>query len=106
MTYTKKIIGVLASILMLSMPAYGAGDVNAGKAKSATCMACHGANGCSAAEIWPNLAKQKTAYLVKQIKAFKDGTRKDPSMTAMVAPLTDKDIENLAAYYSSLPGCK
>lgn len=81
------------------------GDVNAGKTKAATCIACHGANGCSVADIWPNLAAQKAGYLVAQLKAFKAGTRKNASMAPMVAPLTDKDIENVAAYYSSLPGC-
>ena len=47
----------------------------------------------------PGHARQAT---VKQIKAFRDGTRKDPSMQPMVANLSDEDIENLAAYYSSL----
>ncbi len=79
-----------------------AGDIEAGKAKSAVCAACHGADGISASPIWPNLAGQKEAYLVKQIKAFKSGERKDPSMAPMVAGLTDADIENLAAYYASL----
>ncbi len=79
-----------------------AGDVAAGKAKSAVCAACHGANGISPSPLWPNLAGQKEAYLVKQIKAFKNGERKDPSMAPMVAGLTDADIENLAAYYASL----
>ena len=79
-----------------------AADVEAGKAKSATCAACHGQNGISASPIWPNLAGQKEAYLAKQIKAFRDGTRQDPSMAAMVKPLSDDDIANLAAYYASL----
>lgn len=79
-----------------------AGDIEAGKAKSATCLACHGANGISAVDLYPNLAGQKKTYLVKQIKAFKSGDRKDPTMTAMVAALNDTDIENLAEYYSSM----
>ncbi|MCP4409102.1 MAG: cytochrome c, partial [Gammaproteobacteria bacterium] len=48
------------------------------------------------------LAGQKDAYLVKQIKAFRDGGRKDPMMAPMVKALSDSDIENLAAYYSGL----
>ncbi len=79
-----------------------AGDIEAGKAKSAICGACHGIAGISASPLWPNLAGQKEAYLVKQIKAFKSGERKDPSMAPMVAGLTDTDIDNLAAYYASL----
>ncbi len=51
--------------------------------------------------LWPNLAGQKEQYLIKQIKAFRDGTRQDPMMAPMVAALSDTDIENLAAYYSS-----
>jgi len=82
-----------------------AGDVKLGKAKSVTCVACHGAKGVSNNPLWPNLAGQKEQYLIKQIKAFKSGVRKDPSMAPMVKSLTDADIENLAAYYSSL-SCK
>jgi cytochrome c553 len=86
---------------MMAAPAF-AGDPAAGKAASATCVACHGANGISPNDIWPNLAGQKAGYLAKQIRAFKDGTRKDPQMNAMVAALTDKQIEDLAAYFASL----
>jgi cytochrome c553 len=79
-----------------------AGDAAAGKAKSAACGACHGMNGISANDIWPNLAGQKAGYLVAQMKAFRDGQRKNPMMSPMAAPLSDTDIDNLAAYYSSL----
>ncbi len=79
-----------------------AGDAAAGKAKSATCAACHGANGISPNDLWPNLAGQKEGYLVKQMKAFRDGQRADPMMAPMSAGLSDGDIENLAAYYASL----
>jgi cytochrome c553 len=53
-------------------------------------------------DIWPNLAGQKPGYLVKQMKAFRDGGRKDPMMSPMAAALTDDDIDNLAAYFSGL----
>ncbi|SON52838.1 c-type cytochrome [Vibrio tapetis] len=79
-----------------------AADVAAGKAKTMTCVACHGANGVSMVDLYPNLAGQKAAYLVKQMKAFKDGDRKDPTMGAMVMPLSPQDMENIAAYYASL----
>ena len=79
-----------------------AADIAAGKAKSATCAACHGANGISAIPMYPNLAGQKELYLVKQLKAFRDGTRKDPVMAPMAAPLSDADIANLSAYFASL----
>lgn len=82
-----------------------AADAAAGKAKSVTCAACHGQNGISIAPNYPNLACQKDKYLVKSIKAYKSGARNDPMMKPMVMALSDADIENLAAYYSSL-GCK
>lgn len=79
-----------------------AGDPAAGKVKSATCAACHGTNGISTNPMWPNLAGQKEQYLIKQIKAFRDGSRNDPSMAPMVKNLSDADIEDLAAYFSGL----
>jgi len=50
--------------------------------------------------LWPNLAGQKDGYLAKQMKAFRDGTRNDPMMSPMAKPLSDADIDNIAAYYS------
>ncbi len=79
-----------------------AGDPAAGKAKSMICASCHGQNGVSSNEMWPNLAGQKEGYLIKTIKAYRDGQRVDPMMAPMVKPLSDGDIENLAAYYASL----
>lgn len=95
-----KLIAIL-SIMMLASSAAIAGDVEAGKAKSVMCAACHGATGISPSPIWPNLAGQKEQYLIKQMKAFRDGTRQDPSMAPMVASLTDEDIANLAAYFAA-----
>ena len=79
-----------------------AGDAAAGKARAATCSACHGANGISSNDTWPNLAGQKETYLVLQMKAFRDGQRNNPMMTPMAAGLSDDDIANLAAFYTSL----
>jgi len=97
----KKIAIVLATTALMASPAF-AGDAAAGKAKSAMCAACHGSAGVSAMPMYPNLAGQKEAYLVKQLKDFKTGTRKDPVMSSMAAPLSDADVANLAAYFSSL----
>lgn len=79
----------------------GAGDSKAGKERANSCVACHGVAGNSVNPLYPSLAGQSDAYLVKQLKAFKSGDRKDPVMSAMATPLSDKDIENLAAYFSS-----
>lgn len=79
-----------------------AGDAKAGEAKSANCTGCHGRNGKSTMPTNPNLAGQKEAYLVKAIKAYRDGQRKDPMMSSMVTGLSDADIEDLAAFYASV----
>lgn len=92
---------LLFSMLMIAGPALAA-DAAAGKSKSATCTACHGAEGVSVNPMWPNLAGQKEMYLVKQMKDFRDGKRNDPVMAPMAKGLSDDDIANLAAYYAGL----
>ena len=99
----KQIIALMAaSALTMSANVIAAGDAAKGKAKAATCAACHGADGVGKMPTYPNLHGQKTAYMVKQLKAFKAGSRKDPTMNAMAKPLSDADMENLAAYYSEM----
>lgn len=93
---------IIIGLCLLASSGAMAGDPAAGKAKSATCTACHGANGISNNPLWPNLAGQKEQYLIKQLKAFRDGQRQDPAMSPMAKGLSDADIENLAAYYSGL----
>jgi cytochrome c553 len=79
-----------------------AGNADAGKAKAAICGGCHGMNGISAIPTYPNLKGQKEQYLVKSLRAYRDGQRNDPLMSPMAKPLTDADIDNLAAYFSGL----
>ena len=98
----KILLLITAALLSVNAAAVFAGDAAAGKSKSATCAACHGPNGISPNDMWPNLAGQKAGYLVAQMKAFRDGQRANPMMAPMAAPLSDDDIANLAAYYSSL----
>lgn len=100
----KQVLSLLAaSVLAVSASsAMAGGDAAAGKAKSASCAACHGADGISKTPIYPNLKGQKAGYVVKQLKAFKSGARKDPTMNAMSKPLSDADMANLAAYYEGL----
>ncbi|MFT5839932.1 MAG: cytochrome c553 [Flavobacteriales bacterium] len=86
---------------LLSQPSFAA-DIAAGKAKAATCATCHGNNGISMIPMYPNLAGQKEQYLVLQMKAFRDGQRKNMVMSPMAAGLSDADIANLSAYYASL----
>ena len=94
-------IAILVLVYCLGSNSF-AGDPAAGKAKAVTCQACHGVEGISPNELWPNLAGQKEAYLIKSIRSFRDGSRTEPLMAPMVAPLSDKDIEDVAAFFSSL----
>jgi cytochrome c553 len=98
-----KLLKLLAvsSIFVCSLPA-SAGNKEAGKAKSAVCAACHGANGISQIPMYPNLAGQKEQYLVIQLKAFRAKERNNMVMAPMAAGLSDDDIANLSAYFSSL----
>ena len=95
------VAAIAGASLVLSAAAGAAGDAAAGKKKSATCTACHGPDGNSTNPLWPKLAGQHAPYMVKQLKDFKSGARKDPVMAPMAAPLSEKDMENLAAYYAS-----
>jgi cytochrome c553 len=81
--------------------AANAGDIEAGKTKSAVCSACHGADGNSTNGAWPSLAGQHASYIYKQLADFKAGRRNNASMTGMVALLNDEDMKNLAAFYES-----
>ena len=78
------------------------GDVEAGRNRASGCAGCHGAQGMSANDMWPNLAGQNAAYLARVLAAYKSGARKDPLMTPMAAGLGDADVQNLAAHFGSL----
>ena len=93
-----------AALLALSLPVAASGDAEVGKKKSAPCAACHGANGVSASPAFPNLAGQYEDYIVKALGHYKNGKRKNPIMAAQVANLSQKDILDLAAYFSHQPG--
>jgi len=87
----------------VSAPAL-AGDADAGKKKSQTCVACHGPDGNSTAPDFPKIAGQHYDYLLKALKDYKSGARKNPVMAPLVANLSQRDVEDLAAYYSSQRG--
>ena len=77
------------------------GDASSGQTKSATCVACHGPDGNSPNPIWPKLAGQHPEYILKQLGEFKAGVRKNDLMSPMAAPLSEQDMQDLAAYFSS-----
>ncbi|HES76113.1 MAG TPA: cytochrome c4 [bacterium] len=77
------------------------GDVAAGKAKSAMCMACHGADGNSPSSAFPSIAGQGASYIAKQLQDYKSGKRVNALMVGMVAALSPEDMQNLGAFYAS-----
>ncbi|MCC5796035.1 MAG: cytochrome c [Methylophaga sp.] len=81
------------------------GDVSAGKAGSAICATCHGANGIATMPNYPNLAGQNYEYLVSALTAYRDKQRHGQMamiMQVQASNLSDEDIRNLSAFYSSL----
>ena len=83
-----------------------AADQAAGADLALQCAACHGSAGVGTGKGFPNLAAQKEDYLAKQLRAFKNGDRKNALMNAIAASLSDEDIDNLASHFSSLAGAK
>ena len=100
---TLVIAAAVATATAVAGTAY-AGNPAAGKEKSRACAACHGPDGNSAAADFPRLAGQHYDYLVKSLKDYKAGTRKNPIMAPQVANLTLRDFEDLAAFYSTQQG--
>ena len=73
----------------------------------ATCASCHGENGISSNTMWPNLAGQQRDYLIKEMRAFRDGTRSDPSMPAsLLEGLSDEQLASIAEDYSVMEQAK
>lgn len=81
-----------------------AGDPQAGQDLSATCAACHGQDGKSIMPMYPVIAGQYEDYLVHALQGYRSGARRNAIMAGFAAQLSDDDIDNLAAYYASLPG--
>jgi len=97
---TKKLLAL--ALVAIALPvAAASGDPEVGKKKSAPCAACHGANGVSVGPEFPNLAGQYEDYLETALKHYKSGKRKNPIMSPQAANLSEKDIMDLAAYFSS-----
>jgi cytochrome c553 len=97
------VIAVLAAAFIGLMPnlLLAQGDAAAGQAKSALCGSCHGVDGNSPLAMNPKLAGQNARYMVKQLQDFKSGARAGAIMASMVLSLSDQDMEDIAAWYSS-----
>ena len=100
-------IFALLALAAAALPASAAGDAAAGKNKVFQCQGCHGITDWKTAfpEVYrvPKLGGQKAAYLVAAMKAYQKGDRDFQTMRAMVADMTDKDMEDIAAYYAAEP---
>jgi cytochrome c553 len=88
----------------LAASAASAGNPELGKAKSATCVACHGEDGRGIAPNFPVLAGQYADYLELALKQYRSGERNNALMAPMAAGLSDDDIADLAAYYAAMRG--
>jgi cytochrome c553 len=100
-------LGCCALALMATSTCWSTGSAEAGAARAATCLACHGPNGSSSNPEFPSLAGQNAAYIEHQLHLLHDGVRTGKSgdvdagmMMAMASTVSDQDIEDVAAYYS------
>ena len=101
MKHTNYKLGLIL-MLFLVAPSHAA-DTAAGKPKAGACIGCHGNDGVSKSPMFPSLAGQSAQYLETQLKHFRSSERENSTMNAMAKNLTDSDIQNLAAYFASLP---
>ncbi|CAM5320340.1 hypothetical protein AFEL58S_00764 [Afipia felis] len=96
-------LSLVCSVVLMAAPVVAAEEDDAAiEQKLGACVACHGADGIGKAPQYPNLQGQKAAYLEKQLKAFRSGERKDASMTALAAGLSDEDIADLSTYFEQV----
>jgi len=91
---------IAAAIGCLAQTASAAGDAAAGKDKVAVCAACHGNDGNSLAPNFPKLAGLGDKYIYKQLQDVKSGARVIPEMTGILDPLSDQDLQDIAAYFA------
>lgn len=98
---------LITSLAVFTASAFAKGDLEAGKAKAIVCQACHGADGNAGTDPqYPRLAGQYRDYLARALHEYKSGERKNAIMAGFAATLSDEDIDNVTAYYASLPGSK
>ena len=103
--FMKRRTWLAAFCLLLAGAAQGAGDPDAGKALSLACSACHGMDGATGLlPTYPDLAGQNEKYLRQQLLHIQSNERQILEMTGQLLGKSPQDVENLAAYYASLPG--
>jgi len=99
----KKLLALLCAMAFTgtSTILHAEDSIDAGKEKAVACVSCHGEHGNSLVSTFPKLAGQHSSYFIKQLQAFKNGTRKNPMMSAIAAGLSQDDMADLGAYYAS-----
>ena len=100
----KKVVIVIVSVFIGSASvqlAFAQGDAAVGQSKAALCATCHGAEGNSEFPMNPKLAGQNATYIAKQLMDYKSGVRSNPTMSAMVLNLSEQDMQDISAWYSS-----
>jgi cytochrome c553 len=104
MNMTRNLPAILAVAAALAAGHVAAADIEAGKKKAQeVCAACHNMDGISTIADYPKLAGQYQDYMAKALRDYKSGVRKNPIMAGMAAGLTQTDIDDLSAYFASLP---
>ena len=104
MNMNRNLTAVLAVAAAFAAGHVAAADIDAGKKKAQeVCAACHNMDGISTITEYPKLAGQYPDYLAKALRDYKSGARKNPVMAGMAAGLSQKDIDDVSAYFSSLP---
>lgn len=93
---------VLALLAGLSTTGAWAGDVAQGRIKAQACAVCHGPQGIATAPDAPHLAGQSAIYTATQLKAYRSGERRHAVMAVMAKPLSDADIDDLAAWFAAI----
>ena len=101
----RPILIIIALLICVATPIHSvvAGDAMAGKVKAQLCADCHGAGGNSVNSQFPSLAGQVPGYIAAQLALFKSGSRANPVMAGMAAPLSQTDMQDLDAYFSAQP---
>ena len=100
----KKVVIVIVSVFIGNASvqlALAQGDAAVGRSKAAICATCHGAEGNSELSMNPKLAGQNATYITKQLMDYKSGVRSNQTMSAMVLNLSEQDMQDISAWYSS-----
>ena len=98
----KWLLAIITSFAVVTLPSMAAGDISAGKVKSAQCAACHGVDGNSSEPSFPKLAGQAASYSYKQLIDFTSGARESLIMAPMLKGLSMQDLADISVYYASM----